>query len=199
MLRARVPGEHSRVTTFELFFDLVFVFAVTQISHGLAAHLDIECAVHAVVLLLAMWGLWMYTTWATNWLDPGHIGVRLMLVGVMLAGLIMSAAIPEAFESQPRGLVLAVCLSGAHLLRTAVVVAACHHDGVLKRNFERIFIWFVVSGVLWLAGGAMDGDARLGLWVSALIVEYLGEHYPVTVAMAGSTPLFDPKNERILS
>src|SRR5690349_4790953 len=88
LMRQRQDGEHSRVTSFELFFDLVFVFAVTQISHTLATHLDAEGAVHATVLLLAVWWAWMYTTWATNWLDPDHPSVRIMLAGLMLGGLI---------------------------------------------------------------------------------------------------------------
>jgi low temperature requirement protein LtrA len=140
-------GEHSRVTFFELFFDLVFVFAVTQISHGLAQHLDFEGAALALILLLAMWGLWIYTTWATNWLDPNHLGVRVMLVGVMLAGLIMSAAIPEAFNGGSRGLVFALCLVGANILRTVVLVYATRRDLLLERTFQRITVWFAGSAV----------------------------------------------------
>jgi low temperature requirement protein LtrA len=191
MMRVREPGEHSRVTFFELFFDLVFVFAVTQISHGLAEHLDFEGAAHALILLLAMWGLWIYTTWATNWLDPNHLGVRVMLVGVMLAGLIMSAAIPEAFSSQERGLVFAACLAAANLGRTAVLVYATRHDALLQRNFERICAWLALEGGFWLAGGLADGDARVALWVCALGILYLGPPTRFPVPGLGRSELSD--------
>ncbi len=174
MLRVRDPGEHARVTFFELFFDLVFVFAITQLSHGLAEHLDFEGAFHTLILLLAIWWLWMYTTWATNWLDPNHLAIRVMLVGVMFAGLIMSAAIPEAFNSGDRGLVFAVCLVAAHLLRSGVTAFATRRDLLLSRTFERIFIWFTLEAVLWIAGGVAGGDARVALWVSALVFSYAG-------------------------
>src|SRR5688572_26684425 len=72
MLRERVRGQHARVTTLELFFDLVFVFAVTQLSHSLLAHLTLVGALQAALLMLAVWWAWIYTTWSTNWLDPDH-------------------------------------------------------------------------------------------------------------------------------
>src|SRR5262245_20563204 len=117
LLRAREPGRHSPVTTFELFFDLVFVFAVTQLSHMLADHLTWQGAAHALMLMLAVWWAWIYTTWATNWCDPAHPAVRGMLVGVMFAGLILAAAIPEAFHS--RGLVFALAFAAIQVGRTA--------------------------------------------------------------------------------
>ena len=69
-LRTRHGHEHHRVTFVELFFDLVFVFAVTQLSHGLLEHLTPLGALQAAILLLAVWWAWIYTAWITNWLDP---------------------------------------------------------------------------------------------------------------------------------
>ncbi len=191
MLRGRIEGEHGRVTFFELFFDLVFVFAVTQLSHGLAEHLDLEGAFHALILLLAVWWLWIYTTWATNWLDPNQLTVRVMLVGVMFAGLIMAAAIPEAFTSSDRGLVFAGALVAAHLVRTSVVIFATRNDPLLKRNFQRILIWFLVSSVFWLAGGLAEGDARVAWWVAALVIEYLGPPTAFWVPLLGRSAVAD--------
>ena len=172
MLRVRVPGEHSRVTTFELFFDLVFVLAVTQLSHTLAGHLDREGLFHTTILTLGIWLVWVYTTWATNWSDPDHLAVRLMLVGVMFGGLIMAAAIPEAFDG--RGLAFAVPLLLIQVLRTAFVLYAARHDATLKRSFQRILIWLIVAAVFWLAGGLASGDARVAFWIVALAIEYSG-------------------------
>ncbi|MGH8196310.1 MAG: low temperature requirement protein A, partial [Woeseiaceae bacterium] len=102
VLRTRDAHEHSRVTFVELFFDLVFVFAITQLSHSLLEHLTTEGVMQATLLLMAVWWVWIYTSWFTNWLDPQRTPVRLMLFVLMLAGLVLSTSIPEAFG--PRGL-----------------------------------------------------------------------------------------------
>ena len=96
LLRTRDGGE-QRVTPLELFFDLVYVFAITQLSHLLLDHLTVGGTLETLFLLLAVWWAWVYTTWVTNWFDPDRLPVRLMLVAVMLASLVMSVAIPDAF------------------------------------------------------------------------------------------------------
>ena len=68
LLRARGGAEDNKVTFVELFFDLVFVFAVTQLSHSLLEHLTLMGAVQTALLLMAVWWVWIYTSWATNWL-----------------------------------------------------------------------------------------------------------------------------------
>ncbi len=87
----------QRATSLELFYDLVFVFAITQVSHLLLAHLTWEGAGQAALVLLVGWWSWNYTTWATNELDPDATLVRLLLIALMLASLLMAIAIPEAF------------------------------------------------------------------------------------------------------
>jgi hypothetical protein len=84
LLRARAEGE-ERVTPLELFFDLVYVFAVTQLSHRLLEHLMLGGALEMPFLLLVVWWAWMYTTWFTNWFDPARPPVRALLVAIMLA------------------------------------------------------------------------------------------------------------------
>ncbi len=79
MFRVIVPNQHSRVTNVELFFDLVFVFAVTQVSHTLLHHFTPLGAVHVTVLFLAVWWVWVYTAWVTNWLNPELTPVRVLL------------------------------------------------------------------------------------------------------------------------
>src|SRR5215210_4112265 len=120
-LRVRNGGE-QRVTPLELFFDLVYVFAITQLSHLLLNHPTIGGALQTLFLLLVVWWAWQYTTWFTNWLDPYALSVRLMLGAVMLASLVMSVAIPEAFDE--RGLMFALAYVGIQLVRTLFAVLA---------------------------------------------------------------------------
>ena len=111
VLRDRA-GNEQQVTPFELFFDLVFVFAVTQLSHTLLE--DLTPGGTAQTLLLVVWSAWVTTAWVTNWLDPDRLPVRLMLVWVMLAGLFMvpvGLAAPTLALAAAVGLVL-VSLAG---------------------------------------------------------------------------------------
>jgi low temperature requirement protein LtrA len=110
LLRDRSGSQ--RVTNIELFFDLVYVFAITQLSHHLLADPTVRGALQTGLLLVMVWLVWSYTTWVTNWLDPEQMAVRLLLVVLMLVSLAMSAALPRAFTD----LGLAVC--------AAMVVAA---------------------------------------------------------------------------
>ena len=140
LLRTRDGGE-QRATPLELFFDLVYVFAITQHSHLLLDHLTVEGALETLFLLLAVWWAWIYTTWVTNWFHPNRLPVRLMLVAVMLASLVMSVAIPDAFGE--RGLMFALAYVTIQVGRTVFVVIALNkslgRSAPLSRNFQRIF------------------------------------------------------------
>ena len=94
LIRSR-DGSEQRATFFELFFDLVYVFAVTQLSHHLLQHLSWAGAAEAAFMLIAVYWAWNYTTWMANWFDPETVPVRLILVYVMLASLLMAVAIPS--------------------------------------------------------------------------------------------------------
>src|SRR5882757_2308209 len=98
--RIRDDGEEAKVEYAELFYDLVFVFAVTQVSHSLLAHLTLLGALQSAFLLLAVWWVWVYTAWVTNWMDPRRGAVTLLLCTLMLAGLVLSRSLPGAFEQR---------------------------------------------------------------------------------------------------
>ena len=174
-LRTRNGGE-QRVTPLELFFDLVYVFAVTQLSHRLLEHLSLRGVLETLMLFLAVWGVWVYTAWFTNWFHPDRLPVRLVLVAVMLASLLMSVAIPEAFGK--RGLMFALAYVAIQVGRTAFTFIALRKSlgtsHPLSRTFQRILTWFVGSGVVWIIGGLLEGEARYALWLLALAVDYSG-------------------------
>src|SRR6218665_1473009 len=98
-LRARDTASEGKVAFAELFFDLIFVLTIIQLSHSLAAHYSPLGLVEAALLMLAIWWVWIYTTWATNWLDPEKSPVRILLFVLMFLGLMLSIAIPTAFEA----------------------------------------------------------------------------------------------------
>ncbi len=165
----------QRVTNVELFFDLVFVFAVTQLSHfllsGTSAGDHERTAFRAALLLTMVWLVWAYTTWVTNWLDPDRIAVRLLLLMLAIISLVSSAALPTAFARS--GWIVGAAYLVMQVGRSAFTVLVIG-DPVLRRNFQRILAWCAVSGLLALAGGLADGNARVALWVAAVAVDLTG-------------------------
>ena len=160
-LRARGGHADSRVTYVELFYDLVFVFAVTQLSHGLLEHLTPLGALQTAVLMLAVWWAWIDTAWITNWLNPDRNAVRLMLFGLMLAGLVLAASIPKAFED--RALPFALAYALGQLGRGLFMLWALkNHDAGNFRNFIRIIVWQAASALFWIAGAVVSRPATAG-------------------------------------
>jgi len=160
----------QRVTNIELFFDLVYVFAVTQLSHHLLADPTVRGALQSALLLAMVWLVWAYTTWVTNWMDPERLEVRLLLVVLMLISLAMSAALPQAFTTL--GWVVGAAYAVQQIGRSLFMVIALR--GALQRNFERILAWCVLSGAFAVAGGLVHGYARDLLWVLAVATDECG-------------------------
>lgn len=171
LLRVRSGQGHHRVSAVELFFDLVFVFAVTQLSHRLMEHFTPLGAAETLLLLLAVWWVWMYTAWCTNWLDPEKRPVCYMTLALMLGGLIVSASIPQAFEA--RGLAFAAAYAGIQVGRTGFFLWAVRGHDRMIRNFQRIFAWLVLAAVFWIAGAFAAGAQRLVFWTLAFALEFI--------------------------
>ncbi|WCB93158.1 hypothetical protein DSM104299_01864 [Baekduia alba] len=167
-LRPR-DGSEQTITSVELFFDLVYVFAVTQLSHLILDDLTVGGVARAAFLLLVVWWAWIYTTWMVNWFDPASAAVRAVLVGVMLASLLMAAALPEALTE--RGWLFVGAYVVLQVGRNVAGAALLPRGQPLRGVFERLVVWSVVAGALWLAGAALEGDARLILWIPALAIE----------------------------
>src|SRR6202158_1046313 len=172
LFRLSVPNQHSRVTYAELFFDLVFVFAVTQISHTLFGRFTPLGALQTSLLFLAVWWVWVYTSWITNWLDPETTPVRVLLFLLMLGGLVLSTSIPKAFES--RGLWFAVAYAAMQVGKTVFLWVSTPPSRPLARmNAVGITAWLSMSAGFWLAGGFAEEQSRLLLWAVALCIEYI--------------------------
>ncbi|MDQ1051679.1 low temperature requirement protein A [Streptomyces sp. V4I2] len=193
-LRARAEAA-TPVTFVELFFDLVYVFAITQFSQLLLDDLSWHGAFRVGLLLVAMWQAWMYVTWMTNWLDPESMPVRVVLLGTMLAALVVSASIPAAFDS--RGLWFAGGYVVMQVGRTVAILCLVRRHPSLGVIFLKVTIWLAASGVLWVAGGFAEGRDRELFWMAAVTVDNLapisgfwvprlGKTAPVDQAITGS-------------
>jgi low temperature requirement protein LtrA len=171
--RPRDTGEEQRATTLELFFDLVFVFAITQISHLLHAHLTWSGAGQSALVLLVVWWAWNYTTWVTNELDPESVVVRLVLMAITLASLLMAVAIPQAFGA--RAALFAGSYVAIQVGRHLFLAFGAAEAGTRERaRAVRVLIWFLAAAPLWIAGAIAHGPARTALWLAALLIDYSG-------------------------
>ncbi len=164
----------ERVTYVELFFDLVFAFAITQISGVLGEHPTPISLSEAVVICLAVWWVWVYTAWATNWLDPERRPVLWLLLILAAIGLVLSEAIPQAFEN--RAAVFVAAYLGHGFIRTLAVTAATRRAApAIAGGQVRILAWSTAAGILWLAGVFADRPGlRLAIWGAAIVIEYAG-------------------------
>ncbi len=167
-LRPR-DGREQPTRPVELLFDLVYAFAITQVSHLLIGHLTLASAGRAFFLFFVIWWAWVYTTWMVNFFEPGSGLVRLVVVAATLASLLMAAAVPGAFSGH------AVLFAGAYVAlqvgRNAAATVLLERDHALRRVLERLLAWSVTSGVLWLAGAFVAPSARYAVWGGALLVD----------------------------
>ena len=168
---SRAPDAERVVTPLELFFDLVYVFAIGQLSDHLLEHVDLRTGAETLILALAVFYGWYMTAWGANWLDPDRLPVRALLVGLMFASLLMSVAIPDAFGG--RGWLF---VTGYLLLQVgrSVFLIVALRGRALGEHFVNVLVWELLAGVLWVAGAIADADARLVLWGLAVVVTYSG-------------------------
>jgi low temperature requirement protein LtrA len=167
----RAPDAERVVAPLELFFDLVYVFAIGQLSHHLFAHVALRPGAETAVLALAVFYAWYMTAWGANWLDPDRLAVRGLFVGLMFASLLMSVAIGDAFGDRAWLFVTGYLL--LQIGRAAFLIVALR-GRPQSEHFANVLVWELLAGVLWVAGAIADGDARLILWGLAVMVAYVG-------------------------
>lgn len=172
----------------ELFFDLVFVFAFTQLSELLYQNLSWTGAAEMAVMFVALWWSWSYTAWATGWVDPDRVPVFALLAVLMVASLVMAASILEGFAQ--RGEAFAIAYVAMQLLRSGFMVGAFGVRARMGRNYARLFGWSALSGVLWIVGGAIhDPRTRLLVWACAAAVDLVAPVLGFRLPGAGATPM----------
>lgn len=178
--RVQATTEDFSVTPLELFFDLVFVYALTQVTGLMAADLSARGVLNGLIVLALVWWCWVGFSWLGNVVQADEGWTRAAFFAVMAAMFIAALAIPESFEDLPGGLdgplVLAACycvVRGIHVSFFAVAAAASK-DAALLRQLIRFGTVTALSGVLMIAGALLAGDGQLVLWLCAVAVDYVG-------------------------
>ena len=171
MMVREARSAHREVSPLELFFDLVFVLAIGQLTHHLVDHLTWCGAAETLVALVAVCGVWVFTTFEVTLLDIERTGTRVVTITVMGLGLFMNAGIGHAFDDSPWLFVVPMLLA---LNGPAIYAAATAPTPLLRRHFLHVLIWFAVSAPFWVAGAALDTQWRMWCWAVAALIDLVG-------------------------
>lgn len=165
------PGEEQEVTKLELFFDLIYVFAISQLSEHLLENLTWRGALETLVMSLTVFGVWATTTYESTMVLARRRTARYLLLGVMVLGLIMNASITGAFEHSPwmfAAPLLAIQIGRPLLTRRVDVLPA------MRLHRINMVVWALVSAVPWVVGALADEHSRLLWWAAAAAIDLLG-------------------------
>jgi low temperature requirement protein LtrA len=176
------PREVARaVTPLELFFDLVYVFTVSQLSSHLIHDVGLRGIVETLILTLAVMYAWFMTVWTSNWLDVDRRPVQLMLLTLMFATLLMATSVTYAFGSPfdefgvtgDRAGLFVIGYLAIQIGRT-LFAASAFRGHRLHQHFVNALVWEAGTGLIWIAGVFASGDARLAIWALAVLLTYGG-------------------------
>ena len=172
MTDLQATESEQRVTPLELFFDLVFVFAITQVTGFLADNPNLGGLLRGLILLGALWWAWAAYAWLTNTLNPEEGGVRLAVFGSMAAMLVVSLATPTAFAAD--GVIFGVAYFVVRALHLVLYAIAGKGDPELLQAVLRVVPAATLGPGLIIVAGFFEGAPRVTLWAGALAVDYLG-------------------------
>jgi low temperature requirement protein LtrA len=173
-------AEHQ-VTPLELFFDLVFVFAMTQVTALLAARPTWTGVLHGMLVLAAVWWAWSVYAWLTSTIDVDEGGVRLTMLASMAAMLVAALAVPGAFGDD--ALLFGVAYFVVRALHIVLSAIVAHNDRTLYGALVRFAPTALLGASLLVVAGLVEGGARVAIWLVALGIDYLG---PVVIGVGES-------------
>lgn len=187
ILRPQGDDADVKVTSIELFFDLVYVFTIIELENELYANLTLLGLLETAVLFLGVWWAWINTTWAANVIDPRRGPAVVMMSGLTLASLVMSSAIPQAFGH--RGPTFAIAYVIIQLGRSAFMVWVLGSDSTEGRNYVQLLTWSAIAGVAWVGGAFIeDPHTRLVVWTGAVVLDLTAPLHGYWLPRKGSTP-----------
>ena len=174
----REEQEHAAVTPLELFFDLVFVFALTQVTAFMAAELDWRGILRGALMLLLLWWAWTGYAWLANVASAEERPIKLSILAGMAAMFVLALCIPEAFDDLPGGLqgpvVLALCYLIFRAMHLVMFMILAREDARLRKQVLRFGFSVVASTSLLLVASQFEGWQQTAFWVLALLADYVG-------------------------
>lgn len=172
--KARPTGQDHRATPFELFFDLVYVFAITQITGYMARQRDAEGVLQGLMTLALLWGTWSGYTWLGNHSRADEGAPRAGMIVAMAAMFVLALAIPDAWSGGPGSLVLVVAYLLVRWVHLAIYAVAARDDPGLRRQVAVTWAPLAVSAVLLVSGALLGDRAQTVLFALALVVDWVG-------------------------
>jgi low temperature requirement protein LtrA len=170
-----VMREEERVTPLELFFDLVFVLAITQCTALMAGDPTWTGVLEALLILGVLWWSWAGYAWLTSVIDPEEGAVRIAFFAAMAAFLVVSLCVPEAFGDLALTFALAYgAVRGAHI---ALFLIASRDEPGLRHSTTALAVSTAVGVGLLVLASAFDGVPQFGLWIVALLLDYGGPYF----------------------
>jgi low temperature requirement protein LtrA len=171
------PGrrEDERVTPLELFFDLVFVLAITQCTALMAHHPSWDGMAQGLLVLGVLWWAWVGYAWLTSVIDPEQGATRIVIFTAMAAMLVASLCVPEAFDNL--GLAFAVAIGVFRSLQIALFVLASPDDPDLRKSVIGLAVSTAIGCGLLACASLFDGLAQAGIWVLALALDMGGPYF----------------------
>jgi low temperature requirement protein LtrA len=174
-----VEEEDRKTSYLELFFDLVFVFAFTQVTALILENTSPQGFARAALVLAMVWWAWSAYAWMTNAIDIENTVTRLIIFAAMGAGFFMALAVPGAFQDEAAWFAVAYFL--VRILNTTLYAWGVRHDAGQLRAVARLSPWFLVAALVALLGGFVDSDYRAWIWLASLVIDVVGT---LTVARA---------------
>jgi low temperature requirement protein LtrA len=169
----RLPlGTEQPVSPLELFFDLVFVFAITQVTTLLSERPTWDGLLQGLAVLALLWWAWSSYAWLTNSVDPEHGPARLAVFGAMGAFMIVALAVPGAFGAD--ALVFALAYATVRVLHLVLYLLAARDEPALRGAIVRLARPAVVASALILLAAVIGDGARAPLWGTALLADWAG-------------------------
>jgi low temperature requirement protein LtrA len=164
--------QEQRVTSLELFFDLVFVFALTQVTTVFSDDPTWGGVAHGLLILSALWWAWAAYAWLTNTVDPDQGAVWGAIVIAMAAMFVAALAVPEAFGNE--GVVFGVAFLIVNVMYLALYALGARGDRDLLGAILRSAPWALSGAALIMAAGFVNGGLKPVLWLAALAVGLFG-------------------------
>jgi low temperature requirement protein LtrA len=173
LLQEPTQEEEERKTSYlELFFDLVFVFAFTQVTALILEDPSVQGFLRSALVLAMVWWAWSAYAWMTDAIDVENLVSRLLIFAGMAAAFFMALAVPDAFQDEASWFAVAYFL--ARVVQSALFAWGVRDDPGNLRATLRLAPWFVGAAFIALVGGFVDPDYRASVWLASLVVDVVG-------------------------